>query len=162
MASRSPGPYKRPSTYRYSVAGGSVRREELETENAERAIRRVLIGLDVENVDEQLSPMEVDLLAAMWYVGLNPELQATFGPYRVDFLFPTEHVVVEVDGRDWHGSNRWQADRRRQRYLRDVHDLVVKRFTGSEVFRQPIICARHIKFTVEWIHDRLDLVKKAS
>lgn len=150
--------FKRPNLYRYSVAGGSVYRSELDIDRAESTIRRRLVDLEVENLNEQLSPMEVDLLAAMWYVDLEPELQAPFGPYRVDFLFPREHVVVEVDGRDWHGSDHWQADRRRQRYLRNEHDLVVKRFRGSEVFRQPIICARHVKFTVEWINDRLDLV----
>lgn len=152
----------RPSAYHDYALNDKVARNSLDLHRAKDHIRTALEQLQVENLEAQLSPMEVDLLAAMWRVGLEPTVQALVGPYRVDFLFPVEHVVVEVDGREWHGVDRAKADRRRQKYLRDEHDLVVKRFTGREVFQNPIMCARHVAFTVEWIHERLDRVASGT
>ena len=102
------------------------------------------------------SPLEGDLLAAFWYYGLDPELQVQFGRYRVDFLFPREHVVCEVDGRDWHRDRA--RERARTIYLRDTYDLVVTRVTGGDVWRDPLRAATRAKNAVEWISERLHLV----
>jgi very-short-patch-repair endonuclease len=74
-------------------------------------------------------------------------------PYRADFLL-TFHtwsragrlvrpsVVVEVDGHNFHERTKEQArhDRSRDRAMQES-GLLVFRFTGSEVFADPIACA---------------------
>lgn len=51
---------------------------------------------------------------------------------RVDVLFPTERVVVEIDGRRFHGSDRFQADRTRDNRLQNAGYLVL-RFTWQDL-----------------------------
>lgn len=77
--------------------------------------------------------------------------QTKIGPYRVDFL--CEHnknlsrrsVVVEVDGHDWHERTKEQAsrDKRRDRALTGA-GLTVVRFTGSDVYHDPLKCATEV------------------
>jgi very-short-patch-repair endonuclease len=46
--------------------------------------------------------------------GLDPESDVWIGPYRVDFLFRAEKLIVEVDGFRFHATpERFAADRRR-------------------------------------------------
>lgn len=137
---------------------GYVARIDLPISRARAALRTALrphCATETE-LRQQLSPMEVELLAAMWFYGLEPELQVQLGPYRVDFYFPKQHVAVEVDGREWHKSGR---DWRRDGHLRDRHDVIVRRYIGSQVFRDPLFCARDVQRIVEWIDARLDRVK---
>lgn len=110
-----------------------------------------------EEAEKFYSPLEGDMLAAFRYYNMEPELQVEFGRYRVDFLFRREHVVVEVDGRDWHKN-----DRERDSYLHDTHDLIVKRFNGQVVYNDPLRCAINVRNTVVWISERLNLVKGAA
>lgn len=55
---------------------------------------------------------------------------------RVDVLFPAERVVVEVDGRRYHGEDRFQADRTRDNLLLSAGYLVL-RFTWEDLTRRP-------------------------
>ncbi len=56
--------------------------------------------------------------------GLEPETNIGIGPWRVDFLFRAERVVVEVDGYRYHATpKRFVEDRRR------TADLVARGFT---------------------------------
>jgi very-short-patch-repair endonuclease len=72
-----------------------------------------------------------------------PHRQERVGPYRVDFIYPNQRLVVEVDGRKDHSSKAaFEQDRRRQnelvlegyRPLRFTWDAITKR--AEEVARQ--------------------------
>lgn len=60
------------------------------------------------------SEAERRALALMRRHGLEPETDVPIGPWRVDFLFRAEGVVVEVDGYRYHSTpDRFVRDRRR-------------------------------------------------
>jgi very-short-patch-repair endonuclease len=82
------------------------------------------------------------------------ETQFQISNYRVDFIFCTEvqdckpagkMLVVECDGHEFHERTKAQAaaDRARDRALQDL-GYVVYRFTGSEIYRDPMKCAQQI------------------
>jgi very-short-patch-repair endonuclease len=93
--------------------------------------------------------------------GFYPEVvnvfpQCRWESYRADFVLVhveldfsvTEPrlmervVVVECDGHDFHEKTKWQAERDKGRD-RDMTaaGLIVVRFTGSEIWRDPVKCA---------------------
>jgi very-short-patch-repair endonuclease len=74
--------------------------------------------------------------------------------YRVDFVFCMEEeegkpkgstLVVECDGHDFHERTKAQAasDRARDRTLQEL-GFTIYRFTGSEIYRDPMKCAEQI------------------
>lgn len=83
--------------------------------------------------------------------------QAVIGDYRVDFLIHAaalaqdgnigrwRRLVVECDGHDFHERTKEQAakDRSRDRWLTS-NDYDVFRFTGSELWRDPMGCAEQV------------------
>lgn len=77
--------------------------------------------------------------------------QTKVGKYRVDILInvargkKSHWFVVECDGHDFHEKTKEQArrDRARDRWMQ-MHDLVVLRFTGSEIFKSPDDCADQV------------------
>lgn len=84
------------------------------------------------------------------------EFQAQRGPYRLDFLFDINEsnwLAVEVDGHDWHERTKEQAarDKRRDRYMVE-HGIRVVRFTGSEVYANPVECGAEVLRILESGH----------
>jgi very-short-patch-repair endonuclease len=85
--------------------------------------------------------------------GVFAYTQATVGPYRADFLVivrredrPPVFIVIECDGRAFHDATAKQADRDRARDRWMVaRGIVVLRFSGSEVWRDPIKCADEVE-----------------
>jgi very-short-patch-repair endonuclease len=87
------------------------------------------------------------------FEGFTLHQQAEIGPYRVDFLLedkepaddgrPNWGVVIEIDGHDFHERTKEQAayDKRRDRFLASAGYHVL-RFTGSEVYADPVVCTR--------------------
>ncbi len=83
----------------------------------------------------------------------NVNAQIEIGPYRADFLIeasldggrPSLRLDVECDGHDFHERTKEQAarDRQRDRWMQ-AHDIAVMRFTGSEIWKDPIDCADQI------------------
>jgi very-short-patch-repair endonuclease len=83
--------------------------------------------------------------------------QAQIGDYRVDFLIHSSNLrapgdnrvwrrlVVECDGHNFHERTKEQAakDRARDRWLTSK-DYDVFRFTGSELWRNPMECAEQV------------------
>ncbi len=67
----------------------------------------------------------------------EPQVNASIDIWTVDFYWPQFHLVVEVDGSDFHRT-RWsvERDRRKDLDLRGRH-LDVLRFAGAHVKRQP-------------------------
>lgn len=82
------------------------------------------------------------------------ETQGAVERYRADFIFSAisdekfKRLVVECDGHDYHERTKEQAahDRGRDRRMQEL-GYTVFRFTGAEIHRDPIKCARQI---VEW------------
>lgn len=81
--------------------------------------------------------------------------QATLGQYRVDFLILCREwygtwshrqgpvaAVIECDGHAFHERTKRQAarDKARDRWLQGLN-LPVLRFTGSEIWKDPMCCA---------------------
>jgi very-short-patch-repair endonuclease len=57
-------------------------------------------------------------------------------------------LAVECDGHDFHERTKEQAARDRERDRRlQAHGMQVMRFTGSEIYRDPIKCVTEI---IEW------------
>lgn len=81
-------------------------------------------------------------------------LQHPLDKYRVDFLVraafhgrdPTDLLVIECDGHDYHERTKQQAqrDRGRDRFMQ-ASGLRVFRFTGSEIWRDPHACAEEVR-----------------
>ena len=116
-----------------------------------------LMAIALEMVFEMLPmPRGVDVI-------INPqeEIKAGQETYRVDFflacvvrsqdLSQYEHfgVIVECDGHDFHEKTKEQAakDRARDRAL-IAQGYTVLRFTGSEIWKSPIACARQVRNVV--------------
>lgn len=88
-------------------------------------------------------------------------LQAQFDSYRVDFAVDCrygEHThlfIVECDGEQWHAASSEQVrrDKARDRYFAE-RGWSVMRFTGPEIYRDPLACARQIDDAVRAFVDR--------
>jgi very-short-patch-repair endonuclease len=81
------------------------------------------------------------------------ETQAQIENYRVDFAFyqrGTKTLIVECDGHDFHERTKEQAiaDRSRDRRLQEL-GYTVYRFTGSEIYNDPMKCAEQIMAWVD-------------
>jgi very-short-patch-repair endonuclease len=81
-----------------------------------------------------------------WFMALLCQQQ--IGPYRCDFVIASTMpnrplaLVVEADGHDFHERTKEQArrDRARDRFFA-AHDILVLRFTGSEIHESAAGCA---------------------
>lgn len=79
--------------------------------------------------------------------------QTPIGPYKADFTLTVQSwrdekwrtLVVECDGHDYHERNKQQAahDRARDRWMTE-NGYTVFRFTGSELYRDPMRCAEQV------------------
>ena len=92
-----------------------------------------------------LTPIEAILYAAMRGRGLTPVAQYGIGPYRADFAFPAECLVVECDGRPWHDPDH---DRRRDAALRHK-GWEPLHFTGSEITIDAASCAARVQHEIK-------------
>lgn len=81
------------------------------------------------------------------------EAQAPIEGYRIDFVFRSleRAVAVECDGHDFHERTKAQArrDRSRDRRLQEL-GFKVFRFTGSEIYHDPMACAVQITTMLGW------------
>jgi very-short-patch-repair endonuclease len=66
-----------------------------------------------------------------------PQVNARAGPFIVDFLWPAERLLVEVDGWDSHGTrSAFEADRERDTQLKLLGFQVI-RFTWLQLANNP-------------------------
>ena len=123
--------------------------EEKEIEqkkNKERKIRWML-G-DVGELKEKQSYTERLLLKAMNKIGLFPEEQYLISDMSVDFAFPDEKLIIEVDGPYHEDEGQRLTDIRRGYVLRD-YGWSVWRLKAEKVYNNPIKMAYRVKFILE-------------
>ena len=109
-----------------------------------QALRRLLASAEMSmNVE---SRAEARCLRLMIRHRLKPDRsQAAIGPYRVDFLYERERLVVEVDGYRHHGGRRpFDDDRRRVAYLMACGYAVFP-ITWTDLTRDPKGAMRRLR-----------------
>jgi very-short-patch-repair endonuclease len=67
----------------------------------------------------------------------DPESDVRIGRYTVDFVWPDQRVVVEIDGFTYHSSPGLAADHRRNSDL-DAAGFPVLRFTWRKIQKEPM------------------------
>lgn len=84
------------------------------------------------------SDLEDDFLAFLRRHGLPaPETKARIGRYEVDFLWRSQHLVVETDFYGTHrGEVSFEDDHRRDMNLRRM-GFSVRRYTGAQIRNHP-------------------------
>ena len=87
---------------------------------------------------ETRSDGEEALLALIRRANLPaPEVNAKVGSYTADFLWPTQKVIVELDGYDYHrGRAAFERDHQRDAEHQRMGYLVI-RITGRQLAREP-------------------------
>lgn len=99
------------------------------------------------------------------FAGVCVEPQVELGGWRADFVIHRydwicgkwRTVIVECDGHDFHERTKEQAARDRSRDRRaSLSGFVVLRFTGSELWKDPLGCAEQVMnwFTAESVRDK--------
>lgn len=78
------------------------------------------------------------LLRPQWWIRTNSN------NYRVDFADVQAKIAIEIDGHDFHSSKEQRThDAQRERALQSIGWKVI-RFTGSEIFSNPIKCIEEL------------------
>lgn len=93
------------------------------------------------------------------YGTVRVEFQKQIGNYRADIVFTmwnakkNVELVVECDGHDFHERTKEQAarDRARDRSM-TLEGKTVLRFTGSEIYNNPMGCAEQV---VSWCYGQI-------
>lgn len=80
----------------------------------------------------------------------NRKLRVDFCVYRLNKNDIPEQIVIEVDGHDFHEKTKEQAqrDKRRDRILISMNYKVL-RFTGSEVYKNPVAVIKEIEDVIK-------------
>lgn len=84
------------------------------------------------------------------------EVESNGKKYRLDFYIHAKvhdnevHLAIECDGHDFHERTKEQAvrDKSRDRALTE-RGFVPIRFTGSEIWRDPNLCAKQVENIIE-------------
>ncbi|MQA74243.1 MAG: DUF559 domain-containing protein [Solirubrobacterales bacterium] len=100
-------------------------------------LRRMLAAL--ERYDSLTdSELEEQFLARVRGAGLpDPRMNARVAGMRLDAIWPSERVAVELDGYRWHRTrSRSESDRRRELRLRAAGWRVM-RYSARQVFEEP-------------------------
>lgn len=79
-----------------------------------------------------ISPIELKLYQEMRKEGLSPEPQLCVQGYFVDFAFADVKVAVEADGSAFHGGDRRERDRDRDKVLHQA-GWTVQHFRGTAI-----------------------------
>lgn len=94
-------------------------------------------------------PKTIGVIAEDHFINCQEIIECEDKKYRVDFFVVTKYkgevkgFVIECDGHDFHERTKEQAkkDKKKDRQLWAKGHPVI-RFTGSEIFDNPIVCAR--------------------
>jgi very-short-patch-repair endonuclease len=114
--------------------------DEGEFRNALRRAEFLKLPLDGFTLGTDLSESELErmfLALCKRHRIPRPATQVQIGPYRVDFLWQAERLIVETDGYGAHrGSVAFEADRARDNHLAEL-GYEVRRFTYRQVADAP-------------------------
>jgi len=95
------------------------------------------------------SPIEDVLKWELQARNIKFETRKSIGQYRVDFFFPQANLIVEADGYEYHSTKKQrEKDFERQVTLMKKGYMVL-RFTGSQIYKDPIHCVNQIVGTLE-------------
>jgi very-short-patch-repair endonuclease len=91
---------------------------------------------------------------AIVYTDVTVTNQCQIGDWRVDFFVrsydPDMKIIVECDGHEFHERTAEQAERDRSRdRLYQEKGYIVLRFTGREIYRDPVGCAQQVTRLIE-------------
>ncbi len=87
---------------------------------------------------ELRSPGEVDLLALIRAAGLpEPQTNVVVAGELVDFYWPAQKLVVEVDSRQWHGLQRDMESDRRKDVRLTLAGVRPVRYTKQRITHEP-------------------------
>jgi very-short-patch-repair endonuclease len=105
--------------------------------------------LDRDYTARTRSEFEDRMLSMIREAGLpHPQVNAAFGPFLVDFLWPEASYAVEADSRDWHSTvERQRRDRRKDRHLEE-HGVQVRRVRWHELEEERLALAVEIASAV--------------
>lgn len=84
------------------------------------------------------SPIEEKMTGALQRFGVKIEFQKEIGPYRADIYVPSDKIVVECDGIEYHQDK--ERDKKRDKYMRE-NGYKVLRFWGTEIHNDALYCA---------------------
>lgn len=97
-----------------------------------------------------MSPAEAllhKILRAAGFTGWQADATINHGSKimdRVDVLFASSRLIVEVDGRKYHGEDRFQLDRTRDNRLHAAGYRVL-RFTWADLTQRPGLIVRQVR-----------------
>ena len=91
------------------------------------------------------SKTEDILFESMKNLGLKPDRQYPISKHHVDFAFPREKLIVEVDGWQYHKSREQREIDEKRRDIAENLGWRVKRFTAEEVYDNPELITWRIK-----------------
>lgn len=104
---------------------------------------------EIKEMTEFQSPCESPIEEQFWKIaqheisGIVPQYH--IGRYRVDFALPDKHVIIELDGHEYHKTKKQRtADARRERNLQELGWRVI-RFTGTEIYQDAQDCVEQVK-----------------
>ena len=99
-----------------------------------------------DSVPDLRSPGEVDLLALIREAGLpEPLTNVVVAGELVDFYWPEHRLVVEVDGRRWHGLQRDMESDRQKDIRLTLAGLRPVRYTAQRITSEPAAVIAEIR-----------------
>ena len=96
---------------------------------------------------DKVSKIEDMLYEAMLDIGLKPKRQHSISRMKVDFAFPGERLVIEVDGHYKRNSEGMKKLFERRRIC-EKEGWKVENFTAEQVYEDPDRIARRIHHIV--------------
>ncbi|MFA5070858.1 MAG: DUF559 domain-containing protein [Candidatus Pacearchaeota archaeon] len=93
----------------------------------------------------KISKTEDALYKSLISIGLNPERQYSISNHHVDFAFPKEKLIIEVDGWEYHKDRKQREIDEKRRDIAENLGWRVKRFTAEEVYENSNSVAWRVK-----------------
>lgn len=89
--------------------------------------------------------IEKKLYLALKDAGYKVKTHVIFGSYEVDLYLPKYRLVIEADGYAFHSSpEQKERDRMKERVLKKVYKLKVRRFTSKQITKRTDWCVEKV------------------
>lgn len=107
-------------------------------------------------IAEAVEPGEVESVLELRFLRLcadhglpRPQTQSRFGPWRADFCFPAERLVIETDGDRFHAGARRRARDARKAESLEAAGARVLRLSWTQVVRRPAATAAAVRAALD-------------